>query len=94
MSAVIKPIHPGYTHWGDSSKHLYKDPQRPFRLWDSVEKKNVRWRYYSAAERAHNAALLEVRWMNPGATIEVYDCRTARHLGTYKRHEHTVSFTK
>ena len=54
---------------------------RPFRLWDSVNRVNLRWRYYGDKKRAHMAALIEARWLPIGSTIEVYDCRTGRFFG-------------
>lgn len=77
-------------HW---DKKVRGEAQRPFRLWDSKNKRNLRWRCYKTARRALNAALLEARWLDVGATIEVYDVRTAKVHGVYKRHLHTVSFT-
>lgn len=74
-------------------KYVDKDSIRPFRLWDSVAKRNLRWRYYSDSRRAMNAALIEVRWSKVNETIEVYDCRNGRLLGTYKRSLNHIEFT-
>lgn len=67
--------------------------KRPFRLWDTTARKEMRWRYYSDPKRAHLAALLECRWSKPGVTIEVYNATTARLLGQYTRHLHHIDFT-
>jgi len=68
------------------------EAQRPFRLWDAVKKQNIRWRYYADKKRAHIAALIEVRWMQIGAAVEVYDCRTGKLLGQYIRRVDTIRF--
>lgn len=70
------------------------DPVRPFHIWDADKKKDVRWRYYATAKRAHNAALLLVRWEHVHVAFEVVDVRTQRHLGTYRRELESVSFTR
>jgi len=67
---------------------------RPFRLWDAVNRKNIRWRYYGDKKRAHIAALIECRWLPVGASIEVYDCRTGKLLGQYTRRVDTIRFTE
>ena len=66
---------------------------RPYRLWDAVHKKNLRWRYYEDKKRAHIAALIEARWLPVGASIEVYDCRTGRLLGQYTRRVDSIRFS-
>jgi hypothetical protein len=71
-----------------------KDTVRPFRLWDAVNKCNLRWRYYSDPKRAHMGALIECRWSPIGHTIEVYDARTGRLLGQYTRRVSSVQFTE
>jgi len=65
---------------------------RPYRLWDTVNRINLRWRYYADKKRAHMAALIECRWLQVGATIEVYDCRTGRLLGQYTRRVDSIRF--
>ena len=67
---------------------------RPYRLWDSKKKQDLRWRYYSDHVRAHNAALIEVRWAKIDEVIEVYNCLSGRLLGTYKRNLNSISYTK
>jgi hypothetical protein len=72
----------------------HEETQRPYRLWDSDEKKEVRWRYYSDSRRAHNAALIEVRWSKVNTTLEVYNCVTGALLGVYKRKLDHISVTR
>ncbi len=88
----------------DRDPELYEDKyvwdkergeaERPFRLWDCVNRQNLRWRYYSNKQNAHIAALIEVRWLEVGASIEVYDCRTAKLLGQYTRRVDSIRFTE
>jgi len=68
------------------------EAERPYRLWDAVNRKNIRWRYYGDKKRAHIAALIECRWLAVGATIEVYDCRNGKLLGQYTRRVDTIRF--
>jgi len=68
--------------------------KRPYRLWNAVAKKPLRWRCYKIRQNAHIGALVEARWSRPGMTIEVYDVTTGRLIGQYKREANTVSFTR
>ena len=77
-----------YTRWDKEEPSL-----RPYRLWDANAKRDMRWRYYKIKRNALDGALLEARWAKVGTAIEVYDCRSAQHLGTFKRHVTTISFT-
>ena len=56
---------------------------RNYRLYDSKEKKFLRWRCFVEPLNAHKAALLEVRWAKLGTTIEVINHDTGRMLGQY-----------
>jgi len=69
-----------------------EETQRPFRIWDSVEKQDVAHRYYKVEKNALDSALLEVRWAKVGRTLEVYDISNGRWLGTYKRGLHAIEF--
>jgi len=73
---------------------VVRETSRPFRLWDSVRKKNVPYRYYGSARRALDGALLIVRWEQVGRTLEVYNALTGQWLGTYKRGVNSIQFTK
>src|SRR5262245_52631941 len=67
---------------------------RPFRLWDAVQRNNIRWRNYKNPRAAHLGALIECRWSAIGHSIEVYDVRTGRLLGQYTRRLHSVQFSE
>lgn len=71
-----------------------EDTKRPYRLYDAKKKENLRWRYYGDSTRAHNAALIEVRWAKVNEVIEVYNCVTGRLLGVYKRNLDHISYSK
>jgi hypothetical protein len=71
-----------------------KETVRPFRIWDSQEKRNVPHRCYATLRRALDSALLLVRWSKVGVTLEVYDLRTAKWLGTYARRVDSITFTR
>jgi hypothetical protein len=75
-------------------KTRIENPARPFRLWDSVRKHDVRWSYYKHLNSAHNSALITVRWEKVGRTLEVYDVRNGKLHGTYERKINAVSFIK
>ena len=79
----------GKRHW--VSTEIAK---RPYRLWDSVAKRDMPHRYYAIKRNALDGALLETRWAKVGTTIEVYDCRTGKLFGIFQRHPTTISFTK
>lgn len=65
---------------------------RPYRLWDAENKKNLAYRCYSDPKRAHMAALIEARWQAVGTSIEVYDVRGSKFLGSYTRRISTILF--
>ena len=71
-----------------------KGSTRPYRIWDSIKKANVPHRCYSSDRNALDKALVIVRWEKVGRTLEVYDIRTARHLGTYARMVNSISFQR
>ena len=71
-----------------------EDTKRPFRIWDSVEKRDVAHRCYGTERRALDSALLIVRWERVGRTLEVYDIRTAKWIGTYTRRVDSITFSK
>ena len=72
-----------YTRWKDEHDEPTK---RPYRLWDAIAKCDMRYRYYEIERNALNGALLEAAWARVGTSIEVYDCRTAKHIATFTRH--------
>lgn len=71
-----------YPLWKDTHDEPVK---RPFRLWNAIEKRDMVHRYYSIEFNSLKAALFEAAFATVGTSIEVYDCRTARHLGTFTR---------
>src|SRR5262245_56800630 len=77
-------------HWNTAKQG---EAVRPYRLWDSVERKNLRWRNYADPKKAHLGALIECRWSPIGHSIEVYDARTGRLIGQYTRRVNSVQFT-
>lgn len=88
MSVVqLKPI-------DDLNYRIDPKTKRPFRIWDSVRKKEVRWRCYKTERRALDSTLLIVRWAKVGETLEVYDITTAKWLGTYARKVNSITFEK
>jgi hypothetical protein len=69
-----------------------KETVRPFRLWDTKQRKQVQYRYYSDKHRAHMGALYEVRWAEVGTCIEVFDLRYGKLLGQYTRTATSIAF--
>jgi len=73
---------------------IIEDTKRPFRLWDTVLKRDEPHRYYATERRAMDSALLLIRWAKVGRSLDVYDARIARWLGTYTRKVNSISFTR
>ena len=67
-----------------------EDASRPFRIWDAKTQNALRYRYYMEEVRAHNSALLLVRWEQVGTVYEVLDVRTGRVFAQYKRGLHGI----
>lgn len=69
---------------------------RPYRIWDSVQGKDLAHRCYGYERHAFNSALLMM--FDPetkaGRTLEVYDIRTGKWLCTFRREEHSIAFTR
>lgn len=61
------------------------DTVRPFRLWNPQDGHWIPHRWYLNERRAHDAALVLIRWEQTGASIEVLDARTMSWRGTYSR---------
>jgi len=59
--------------------------RRPFRLWDSKEKTEVRWAYFKNLRHAHMRALCEAAWSKGDSVYEVFDIRNGGLRGQYKR---------
>jgi hypothetical protein len=71
-----------------------KDCARPFRLWDPRTKKHLVGKNYGNAHRAHDGALIAIRWGKVDDTIEVYNATTGKLEGQYTRKVNSVMFTK
>lgn len=69
---------------------------RPWRLWGAHADKtggNILYRAFGDEVRAHNAALIDVRW-GEFKSIQVYDVRNGKESGTYYFHANgNISFT-
>jgi hypothetical protein len=66
--------------------------KRPYRLWDSTQKAEVRWAYFKNLRHAHMRALCEAAWSNGDSVFEVYDTRTGGLRGQYRRHGQDIKF--
>jgi hypothetical protein len=76
-----------------SGKISSPDTVRPYRLWDTKNKCNVRWRCYVYERNAHTGALTELWWHGKlGDSYEVYDAISGRSLGTYTKRVQGVGF--
>jgi hypothetical protein len=71
-----------------------EDTKRPYRIWDSVKKSHTVGRNYSTAEKAHNGALLLVRWGTIGTALEVYDITRGKLIGQYVRKPTSIIFLR
>jgi hypothetical protein len=69
-----------------------EEVKRPFRLWDSKEKCDVRWAYFLNLRHAHMRALCEAAWSKGDSVFEVYDRRNGGLRGQYKRHGNEIEF--
>lgn len=61
------------------------DTVRPYRIWDPQAGHQVVGRAYISERRAHDQALVIIRWEQTGASLEVLDARTMAWRGTYSR---------
>lgn len=68
------------------------DPARPYRLWDSTENKQVRWKCYLNLRNAHDGALHEAAWSDGSTVIELFDIRNGGLRGQYKRIGNSIEF--
>jgi hypothetical protein len=88
MGAVVRPIR------AKDKYRVVEDTKRPFRIWDSVEKREVPHRCYITERRAFDSALLIVRWEKVGRTLEVFNITNGKLLGVYARRVDSISFSK
>jgi len=69
-----------------------EEVRRPYRLWDSTKKAEVRWAYFKNLRHAHMRALCEAAWSNGDSVFEVFDVRTGGLRGQYRRHGQDIRF--
>ena len=65
---------------------------RPYRLWDTKNKCEVRWAYFKNLRHAHMRALCEAAWSKGDSVFEVFDTRNAGLRGQYKRSGNEIVF--
>jgi hypothetical protein len=65
---------------------IVEDALRPYRIWDSTEKKNLPYRAYSIALHAHWAAVHAVLYgaVPLGVVLEVYNTLNGKLIGQYR----------
>lgn len=66
--------------------------RRPYRLWDTKEKREVRWAYFKNLRHAHMRALCEAAWSKGDSVFEIFDCRNGGLRGQYHRHGQEIRF--
>jgi len=66
--------------------------KRPFRLWDSAAKEQVRWAYFKSLRHAHTRALSEAAWSKGDSVFEIFDCRNGGLRGQYHRQGSQIKF--
>jgi len=72
-----------------------RDPdeiKRPYRIWSSKNKANVRWKCYKNLRHAHSGCLLECAWSDGDDVLELYSCVTGALYGQYQRDGKTIKF--
>lgn len=66
--------------------------KRPYRMWDSKEKAQVRGRNYKNLRHAHMGALYEAAWSKGESVFEIFDIRNGALLGQYHRYGTEIRF--
>jgi hypothetical protein len=66
--------------------------RRPYRLWDSEQKREVRWACFMNLRHAHMRALCEAAWSKGDSVFEVFDKRNGGLRGQYKRVGQQIEF--
>lgn len=69
-----------------------EEVKRPYRLWDSKEKCEVRWACFKNLRHAHMRALCEAAWSKGDSVFEVFDIRNGGLRGQYQRHGSEIKF--
>lgn len=72
---------------------IIKDTQRPFRIWDPQEGRQMPHRCYSDERRAQDRALSLARWdLKVGQSLEVIDVRGGKLIGVYTRRVSSIDY--
>lgn len=66
--------------------------KRPYRLWNTREKAQVKWAFFLNLRHAHMRALCEAAWSNTDAVFEVFDIRIGALRGQYRRVGQNIQF--
>lgn len=68
------------------------DVKRPYRIWDSKEKREVLHAYFKNLRHAHMRALCEAAWSKGDKVFELFDKRNSGLRGQYKRVGQHITF--
>ena len=71
-----------FYHW-DTKKR--GQAVRPYRLWDEGKRKSLGHRCFSSERNAHLGVVKEMVYAPIGSLIQIYDARSGRDLGTYRK---------
>lgn len=66
--------------------------KRPYRIWDAIEKREVRWACFVNLRHAHTRAMSEAAWSRNETVYEVFDVRTGNLRGQYRRIGNSIEF--
>src|SRR5262249_17622633 len=66
--------------------------KRPYRIWDSVAKKQVTYLYFVNLRHAHMRALCEAAWSHSETVFEIFDIRNGGLRGQYQRVGQQIKF--
>lgn len=66
--------------------------KRPYRIWDSEEKKAIPHAYFLNLRHAHTRALSEAAWARGDTALEVFDIRNGGLRGQYFRKGQDIQF--
>src|SRR5262245_26255530 len=85
-SRSMQPLKQGVTPLRDfPTSELPDEEKRPYRLWNTKEKKQVNWAWFKNLRHAHMRALCEAAWANEDTVLEVFDIRTGALRGQYAK---------
>jgi hypothetical protein len=66
--------------------------KRPYRLWDTNDKKQVNWAFFKNLRHAHMRALCEAAWSTSDTVFEVFDIRNGGLRGQYAKKGQHIQF--